>query len=508
MKKPLSLKTKMILLFLGVTGIIVLFFFVSNGLFWNVFYINENRSKVKEAYEVLSEKVKTGESTSKELSESLDRLNSGAEIFFGLQGSGDWEFTILSREMLSPNQLDFMMDRLKRNFLMGSAEGVSIIEEKANYTLQRADLDRGSFFECYGYMETADGSQKKFIISMPLSRAIQTGRNSGIFFIYLSVFILILGLLLVIFISGRVTKPIEQLTDLSNRMKNLDFSARYTGSKTDEVGILGNNMNEMASQLERTILKLQMANEQLSEDLKEQERIDEMRKDFISNVSHELKTPIALIQGYAEGLKDSKDDPEAFEDYCSVIMDESEKMNRMVKKLTTLNQLEFGAADFQPVTFDVMELISSVVSQYAKQIKEAGAEVRIEGPGELSVIGDEFEIEEVVNNYLSNALNHPEEPFQITISVADLGPTARISVSNTGKPIPEEDLDKVWIKFYKVDRARTRSYGGSGIGLSIVKAIMDTHGKEYGVYNTETGVTFWFELDRSFREEETEDGCD
>ena len=508
MKKTMSLKTKMILLFLAVTGIIVLFFLVSNGLFWNVIYIRRNQSKVKSAYEVLSEKVKNGETTSEDLSKCLDDLNSVSEIFFALQGDRDWDFTIVSREMVAPNQLEFLMDRLKRNFIIGSSEDVSIIEEKAGYTLQRADLESGSFFECFGYMENKSGEQKKFIISMPLDRAIETGRNSGIFFIYLSIFVLLLGIILVIFISGRVTKPIVQLTDLSNRMKNLDFSARYTGVKTDEIGVLGNNMNEMASQLERTILKLKLANEQLSKDLKEQERIDEMRKDFISNVSHELKTPIALIQGYAEALKDAKDDPESFEDYCSIIMDESDKMSRMVKKLTTLNQLEFGAADFQPVTFDIMEMLRSVVSQSEKQIRETGAAVRIEGPEELSVLGDEFEIEEVVNNYFSNALNHVDDPYEIVISVVDLGPTARISVSNTGKPIPEEDLDKVWIKFYKVDRARTRAYGGSGIGLSIVKAIMDTHGNEYGVYNTETGVTFWFELTRSFPKEGEPDGRD
>lgn len=503
MKKKISLKAKMILLFLGVTGVIVLLFFLSNGLFWNVIYMNENRSKVKSAYEELSKRVKEGETGVEDLKDCLESLNSGAEIFFALQGDNDWDFTVVTRELVSPNQLEFMKERLQRNFIVGSAEGITILEAKDRYTLQRADLDeRGSYFECYGYMENANGVEKKFIISMPLSRAIQNSRNSVVFFVFLSIILLILGVILVIFISDRVTKPIVQLTDISNRMKNLDFSARYTGDKTDEVGVLGNNMNEMASQLERTILKLKMANDQLSKDLEEQEHIDEMRKDFISNVSHELKTPIALIQGYAEGLKDAKDDPESFDYYCDVIMDESEKMNHMVKKLMTLNQLEFGTAEFTPVTFDVMEMLRSVVSNASRQIEEAHASVRIDGPEELPVVGDEFEIEEVVNNYFSNALHHVEEPFEIVLTAEDLGPTARISVSNTGKPIPEEDLSKVWIKFYKVDRARTRSYGGSGIGLSIVKAIMDAHGREYGVYNTENGVTFWFELTRDRSEED------
>ena len=386
---------------------------------------------------------------------------------------------------------------LSKNFLNASTTGVRVLEKNENYTLQQVKLGNSEYYECYGYMEDQNGDLKKFILSIPLDRMMRTGRLSNIYFIYTGIGVLLLGALLIIIISGRVTKPIRQLTDLSNRMKNLDFSARYTGDKEDEIGTLGNNMNEMASQLERTILKLRMTNDELSKELEEKKHVDEMRKDFISNVSHELKTPIALIQGYAEGLQDVSDDPESFKYNVDVITDEADKMNRLVKKLTTLNQLEFGAADYSPVEFDIVEMVRSLVFASKKKTEDLHASVTIEAPESLSVLGDPFEIEEVITNYFSNAMNHLLPPNEIVFRVDDLGLKARVSVKNTGNPIPEDELERIWTKFYKVDKARTRSYGGSGIGLSIVKAIMTVHGEECGVYNEPDGVTFWFELAKS-----------
>ena len=506
MKKGLTLKRRVMLSFFAVTAGIIALFFLTNALFWKVIILRINRDMIESVYVDIAEQVKSGNTTSKDLLAVIDEHSSSSTLYFARHGDSDWEFNLITREIISQNQQRFLLERLQDDFLNSNPNGVSVLKKTGDYTLQHVVLpkDGSEYFELYGFMQDQQGDLKKFILSMPLQRTKQVYRFSNQFFMVISVFILIVGTILIIIITNRVTKPIRQLTDLSDRMKNMDFSARYTGDKTDEIGVLGNNMNEMASQLERTILKLQLANDQLSKDLKEQEHIDEMRKDFISNVSHELKTPIALIQGYAEGLKDTLGDPESFNYYCDVIADETDKMSRMVKKLTTLNQLEFGTAEFTPVTFDIIEMVRSVIRQSSKQIRDASATVLLDGPKELLVVGDEFEIEEVVNNYFSNALHHLEAPNEIRFRVENLGPTARISVENTGNPIPEDELQKVWIKFYKVDRARTRTYGGSGIGLSIVKAIMEAHHQEYGVYNTDCGVTFWFELQTSTEEP---DGC-
>ena len=280
-------------------------------------------------------------------------------------------------------------------------------------------------------------------------------------------------------------------------MAAMDFDARYEGNDKGEIGILGESMNYMSSRLEQNIAQLKSANLELQRDIDKKVKIDQMRTEFLSNVSHELKTPIALIQGYAEGLKEGiTDDPESMDFYCSVIMDEANKMNMMVKKLLTLNQIEFGDEELVMERFDIIELVSSVVNANELRAGQKGIKIIFNQADEhIDVWSDEYKIEEVITNYISNAINHCDFEKKIEVNVKKNGDNIRVSVFNTGKNIPEEDINNIWGKFYKVDKARTREYGGNGIGLSIVKAIMDSYGKEYGVRNLDNGVEFWFDLD-------------
>lgn len=309
---------------------------------------------------------------------------------------------------------------------------------------------------------------------------------------------IVIGSVVMFLISKQFTKPILELADISEKMTNLDFSNRYNGKRKDEVGKLGRSINTLSDKLEDTITELKTANIELEKDIARKTEIDEMRKDFLSNVSHELKTPIALIQGYAEGLQDNinDDDEESRNYYCEVIIDEAHKMNSMVKKLLSLNEIEFGSNKLSLEHFDIVELVRTVTSSFEILAKTDGARVIFNEYRPVYVWADESMIEEVVTNYLSNALHHIDENKIIDVSFKETAEQKiRVSVFNTGKNIPEEELDKLWIKFYKVDKARTREYGGSGIGLSIVKAIMDQHQQKYGVKNHTGGVEFWFELD-------------
>ena len=252
----------------------------------------------------------------------------------------------------------------------------------------------------------------------------------------------------------------------------------------------------MSDQLEKTISELKTANNQLQQDIEQKEKLENMRNEFLGNVSHELKTPIALIQGYAEGLKEGiNDDPESTEFYCDVIIDEAGKMNRMVKNLLTLNQLEFGTDEVEFERFDIVKLVKGVIASCDILIQQVNANVDFIADETAYVWADEFKVEQVVRNYVNNALNHVDGEKVIEIKITQENDMAKITVFNTGTPIPEEDLPHIWEKFYKVDKARTREYGGNGIGLSIVKAIMDSFGKGYGAINHTNGVEFWFELD-------------
>ena len=297
-------------------------------------------------------------------------------------------------------------------------------------------------------------------------------------------------------VARKITNPILELADISERMIHLDFEAKYHGKSKTEIALLGDNINTLSETLERTISELKSANNELKRDIEKRNQIDEMRKEFLSNVSHELKTPLALIQGYAEGLQEGiHDDEESKEFYCEVIMDEAGKMNQMVKKLLTLNELEFGNNVVAFERFDVVDLICNYLQSVGILTKQNEISVRMEHYDPIFVWADEFKTEEVFQNYFSNALNHAEGEKVVEVRLERKEKKVRISVFNTGKPIPKEALAHIWEKFYKVDKARTREYGGSGVGLSIVKAEMESMNQEYGVVNYENGVEFWFELE-------------
>ena len=235
----------------------------------------------------------------------------------------------------------------------------------------------------------------------------------------------------------------------------------------------------------------------LLKNITEFKELDSAKTTFISTISHELKTPIALVQGYAEGLNENiSDDPESREFYCEVIMDEASKMNKLVKNLLTLNQLESGKDAPVMERFDIVSLIRGVLGSMHIMIEQKEATVIFEETEPVYVWADEFKIEEVVTNYTSNALNHLDGERKVEIKVLQEEDCVKVTVFNTGTPIPEEDIPNLWNKFYKVDKARTREYGGSGIGLSIVKAIMEGLHQQYGVQNYDNGVEFWFTLDR------------
>ena len=348
----------------------------------------------------------------------------------------------------------------------------------------------------FGYVYDLD-EEHYFIIRTPLESIRESADISNKFYFAVGLMIIILSGLVIMVVTRRITRPISELTELSRKMSDLDFEAKYESKVGNEIDVLGDNFNRMSSQLETTISELKSANNELQRDIEDKIKIDKMRKEFLDNVSHELKTPIALIQGYAEGLKENiSDDPESREFYCDVIMDEASKMNKLVKNLLTLNQLESGKDAVVMERFDIVSLIRGVLQTMNIMIGQKDAKVIFEAEKPVYVWADEFKIEEVVTNYVSNALNHLEGEKEIEIKLQDEDNRVKISVFNTGTPIPEADVPNLWNKFYKVDKARTREYGGSGIGLSIVKAIMESMNQEYGVQNFDNGVEFWFTLDR------------
>jgi signal transduction histidine kinase len=348
------------------------------------------------------------------------------------------------------------------------------------------------FINLVGLLDNGD----YIFLSTPVIAIEESAEIANKFFSITGLVTIFAGLVIVFIFAGRFTKPILQLNEIAQRMAKLDFSKKYTVTTYDEIGELGESINSLSDQLEKSITELRQANEKLIEDIQRERKIDEMRKEFISNVSHELKTPIALIQGYAEGLKVNVNESEEDKNfYCEVIVDESGKMNKLVKELLDLSQIDTGYVRLDKTDFDLTQLVEYVLKKNALLIKEQHIRLIREMQQDVMVHADIHRIEQIVVNYLINAIHHADRERVIQVTVNKEKDKARVTIYNSGDPIPEESLEKIWTSFYKEDRARTRSYGGTGLGLSIVRAIQDVHHNRYGADNLENGVAFWFEVD-------------
>lgn len=403
----------------------------------------------------------------------------------------------------NPADADDKKDHKKRFDDIIDMSGTSLVENRTiissndKYTLQKVYDERlGDYYlEIWGTLDNG----YSIILRTPIQEIKDNVNISTTLIKYVGGAILIVGIISAFVVSTYITRPIKQLSDIAERMSEMDFDARYEGSDKGEIGLLGKSMNNMSEKLEHNIAELKKANLELKKDIDKKEKLEIMRTDFLSNVSHELKTPIALIQGYAEGLKEGiTDDPESMGFYCDVIMDEANKMNTMVKRLLTLNQIEFGNDEPDMERFNINELIASVVDANAIRAGQKNMSIVFNNRNEQNFVwADEYKTEEVLTNYISNALNHCDgkQAIEVRTSKSEDGATLTVTVYNSGRNIAEEDLERIWEKFYKTDKARTREYGGNGIGLSIVKAIMESMGQEYGVRNVSDGVEFWFTLD-------------
>ena len=338
-------------------------------------------------------------------------------------------------------------------------------------------------------------------IRIPINSIQDSVRISNNFLLWMAGFTIAISAIVVFIITRKFAEPILELNNITKKMSNLDFSQKYqTSDAGTEINELGENINMMSEKLERTINQLRRTNNELERDIEEKSKIDEMRKTFISDVSHELKTPIALIQGYSEGLIENvNSDEENRKFYAEVISDEAMKMDRLVKELLELMKLEYGKREFHNRMFDIVELEKETIKKLKVMMDEKNVEINIPDDS-IEVYADDFYIEQVLTNYLTNAIKNVQEVdeekyIKVTNKIDKENQKVRIKVFNTGEKIDEENLDRIWNRFYKVDESRNREDGGTGIGLSLVKAIMNNYQNKYGVKNLYNGVEFYFELD-------------
>lgn len=312
------------------------------------------------------------------------------------------------------------------------------------------------------------------MLSFPLAPVQDTAAILQRQLFYISLILLAAALLISFILARTFTRPIVDIERAAGQMADGDFSARITVKQQDEIGQLAQTINYLGQQLAQ---------------------IDQMRKDLIANVSHELRTPLSLIRGYAETLRDvTGNDPDKREKQLGVIIEETERLSRMVDDILNLSRLQSGHFELKKSTFGINDLVGRVVKRYDLLSKQTGVSMVMQLSGERLVEADEARVEQVLYNLINNAFNNTDTGGTITIRDIYLDDNVRIKVSDSGSGIPAEEISRIWDRYYQADKSTAKTVG-SGLGLAIVKAILEAHGAAYGVESErDAGTTFWFEL--------------
>ena len=503
-EKLKSVRVKLFLCLCVVVSIIVIFLIIINNVVLESFYLYSKVKNVKLAYEKINDYYNMEDKNTIDIEEELNHIAFKNNFDILIQNKENILLFSSDKNLTSSiNKInEIIFDGTEQSFIVnGKVVGNQRILFQNDKVIIRRIIDQRNSMN-YIFLSSKLDNGNILYIRIQVASIEESVQISNRLLIFIGAISILIAGVLASIISRKFTEPILELNGIAQNMSKLDFSKKYRMKDTeDEINQLGKSINTMSDKLESTIKQLREANIELEKDIEEKSKIDEMRKQFISDVSHELKTPIALIQGYAEGLVENVNtDEESKKFYAEVILDETEKMDRLVKQLLELMKLEYGKGEFHNRKIDIVELIKEVIRKCDVMVKEKKIQVEFDSTKPIYVLADEFYIEQVVTNYFTNAIKHAEErekEKKIKIQIEEKeNQKVRVNVFNTGENIKEEDLERIWKRFYKVDTARSREEGGTGIGLALVKAIMNHYQNEFGVQNKENGVEFYFELDQ------------
>lgn len=502
-----SIRTKIIVMLLGVIALYVIITLGINSVFLRVYYVNSKQSNLQESYEKITQLDYTAGKDSVDLKIELieDSMNIQVYIiddrmrmFYSSGGEDD----VISEVSGSDGRYWFNTWVLPKNDLTGTIEiDPDLFKEKPMMTITTNTRLSTQYITLYAKYHVTDNEYHYAVINTPISAIDMSVEIYNRFALLVMVIVLIIGLFFSTIMTERIIAPFRKINQTTRKLANLNFDDRLQIESDDEVGQIAESINHMSDQLEAKIKELSIANEKLTRDIREKEAIDKMRTELISNVSHELKTPLSIIMGYCEALQ-LADNSEDCDYYCSIIQDEAEKMSNLSSRLLDIAELESGGAPLDLSTFDLSALAADRADKLSYLLAENNISIECTGNGNCLVKADSNRIEQVINNLLSNAMHHTPENGRIVVTVTEKVDDVEFIVYNSGSFIPEASIPHLWESFYKVDKARTRKYGGSGLGLKIVSSILDSHSLEgcktsYAARNVADGVEFSFTLPKA-----------
>ncbi len=432
--------------------------------------------------------------------------NSLADIAREVERAGDNYFYVSAEFELTEDVSIDLYDQTDNLLYEGGGSFVS--GNKLNIISRKENKD-GSYFN----VVAADGSTTQYIL---YGKDFDNGYHIEVFTeknpieenaslavkvtTSITVLTLILALVFIFDYSRRFSKPFIQMNEVMEKIASLDFSQKTDIDRHDEIGTLANNINKVSASLNSALTELREKNEQLQEDIEKERRLEKMRQEFVSAASHELKTPIAIIRGYAEGLRiNAGDSDDATGEYSNIIMSEADKMNELVLSMLEQSLYTSGQKAPEKEVFDVDKYVKDFLKTVNPIVEEKGITVKY-GGCKANAYADRKQMTRVLSNIFLNACSHVKGEMLIEITVTDEGDYTRVNVFNTGSFISDKDKDGIFTSFYRADKAHSRKEGRFGLGLSIVKSIVDNHNCDCGFENKENGVTFYFTMENADNE--------
>ncbi len=399
----------------------------------------------------------------------------------------------------NPLYQDALIDDALLDWMQEAEQDLTRLQKGSPVQMSWTDKWSGVDYVVLVRLLSEEGQRDRYLFVMtsmqPVGEAVGTLKR---YFIYIAPIIVVLVIILSLIYSRMVSRPLVQLNRSAARLAKLDFSAQAEIRSKDEFGELSRSMIALSQNLDEALKELTRANTKLQEDVEEKLRSEQLRKELIANISHELKTPLGIVKGFAEGLQDSVADDKR-ERYLAFIVNETDRMNALIMDMLELSKFEVKAIRLQPRSFSLTDLIQQAADSFTRQLEDKRLLVNIHyGQEEAIVQADSRRVEQVVLNLLSNAIRHAEEDSAVTIRILRMSPgKVTTMIENAGSPIAKADMGRIWDQFYRAERSRDRKSGGTGLGLAIVKHILELHESEYGVMNTDRGVAFYFTLNES-----------
>lgn len=491
MKNKIGISKKLFIITTIVFGIFISSGLILQSLFFERFYLNKKEKELISTVEKLAanyNKLASVEDRNNLIKEYEDNYNIKIGI---LDAGGSINFT----SKTSSNRLDLIKIRELNEFASKWRKG----DDRGGFYkkgIETTIIENEQFAIRYliGTLENKDMEEVIFALSslQPVNEAtLAISEFYRYFYIASIVCIIILSLVY----SNMITKPLLKINDSATKMAKLDFSEKCEVKSSDEIGNVAASLNFLSLNLCDALNSLKEANTKLAEDIQKERKLEKMRKEFVTSVSHELKTPITLIEGYAIGLKDDIFDGVDKHYYLDIIIDEAKKMGNLVSDMLDLSQLESGTFKLSKEYFSLNELIKMILKRFEGIIGSKSIKVETELlESDSTIFADWRRMEQVITNFITNALRYVPKEGAIFVRTIDQDNFLQVEVENTGSRIPDSELQKVWDKFYRIDKSRSRKLGGTGIGLSIVKNILILHKYDYGVVNTAKGVQFYFKI--------------